>query len=48
MCIDFEAAGSHPLGLIRKSNPHTLIYKFNGMQIYDDLFVGPLSGDKST
>ena len=33
MCIDFEAAGSHPLGLIRKRNPHTLIYKFNGMQI---------------
>ena len=33
MCIDFEAAGSHPLGLIRKRNPHTLIYKFNGMHI---------------
>ena len=36
LCIDFETAQSHPLGLLRKQNASTLSFKFNSMQV--DLF----------
>ena len=30
-CIDFEVAGSHPLGLLRKREPHALSFKLTNM-----------------
>ena len=36
LCIDFETAQGHPLGLLRKHNARTLSFKFNSMHV--DLF----------